>query len=171
MTTISQIILQNKAKHVKQTSQREGLNHEITDEAADQRTRVSTLLKVTITRPIRFLLTEPIVFLFAIYSGFLFGIICMSLPRQRPNRLTLADIFQSSFPLVFGPGGHNFNTGQQGLAFLGLMMGTLIGAALSWFQNTYYLRTVRRMGKGVPEARMWMARWASLLLPISIFCM
>lgn len=37
-------------------------------------------------------------------------------------------------------------------------------------QERYYLRCVAKNdGKGVPEARMWMARGGAILLPISLF--
>lgn len=78
-----------------------------------------------------------------------------------PITKSASDIFQGSFTLVFGMTGHGFNTGGQGLSFLGLVVGTLIGAALNPIQDRYYVRKITTAGKGVPEARMWMARWGS----------
>lgn len=46
-------------------------------------------------------------------------------------------LFNEAFPLVFGPGGHGFNTGEWGLSFLGLFIGPLIGAALHPLQERY----------------------------------
>lgn len=80
------------------------------------------------------------------------------------------DIFQGAFPLVFGPpDGHGWNTGAQGLSFLGFMIDTLLAAAANPIQNKYYVRKLHEAGRGVPEARMWMAIWGSFLFPISLF--
>jgi len=82
----------------------------------------------------------------------------------------LVYIFNEAFPLVFGEGGHGFNGGEQGLTFLGLCIGSIVGALLHPLQERYYLRKVRENdGKGVPEARLWLARFGAFLLPISLF--
>lgn len=79
-------------------------------------------------------------------------------------------LFNEAFPLVFGPTGHGFSTGEWGLTFLGLLIGSLVGALLHPLQERVYLRRVAQNdGKGVPEARMWMARGGAFLLPISLF--
>lgn len=54
--------------------------------------------------------SEPIVFLMDLYAGLLYGVLF---------------IWFESFPLVFG-GIYGFNRGQQGLAFLGIFVGTII---------------------------------------------
>ncbi|KAF2165945.1 hypothetical protein M409DRAFT_66886 [Zasmidium cellare ATCC 36951] len=114
-----------------------------------------SLFVVSLTRPVRFLLTEPITIMAAAYNGFIYGIVYL---------------FNEAIPLVFGPGGHNFNTGEWGLAFLGIAVGTLIAACLFPLQERYYLhRVAENNGKGVPEARMWQARFGAFLLPISLF--
>lgn len=91
----------------------------------------------------------------AIYNGFIYGIVYL---------------FNEAFPLLFGPGGHGFNTGQWGAAFAGLCIGSLLAAMLHPVQERYYLKQVSRNdGKGVPEARMHLARFGTFLLPISLF--
>lgn len=181
-----QIILKNKAKRVRKVLRKEGLNHEIYDETADQRNDLSSLFKITLTRPIRFLFTEPIVIFSSIYNGYLFGIVCkyrcssiipcvrflirVKFLYQSKHADQKPVIFQGSFNQVFGkPSGHDFNIGETGLTFAGLMIGTLVGAALNPIQDLYYRRRLKEAGKGVPEARMWMARWGSFLFPISLF--
>jgi len=52
---------------------------------------------------------------------------------------------------------------------MGLLIGTLVGAALNPIQDRYYKRRLKETGKGCPEARMWMARWGGFLFPISLF--
>lgn len=91
----------------------------------------------------------------AIYNGFIYGIVYL---------------FNEAFPLVFGPDGHGFDTGEWGAAFVGLFIGSVIAAMFHPLQERYYLRQVARNdGKGVPEARMHLARFGTFLLPISLF--
>lgn len=127
----------------------------ITDAHADEKKGLHVLFAITLTRPFRFLFTEPITYYSAIYNGFIYGLVYL---------------FNEAFPLVFGPGGHGFNTGEQGLCFLGLFIGPIIGALLHPLQERYYLKRVRQNdGKGVPEARMWMALAGTFMLPIALF--
>ncbi|GLA09220.1 hypothetical protein AnigIFM60653_011299 [Aspergillus niger] len=152
------IILQRKASRVRKQMQREGLRsaETTTDLHAEDRKGLHQLFAITLTRPFRFLFTEPITTFSAIYNGFLYGLVYL---------------FNEAFPLVFGePNGHGFNVGQQGLCFLGMAIGPIIACALSPLQERYYLRRVaENSGRSVPEARMWMARVGSLLIPISLF--
>lgn len=48
-----------------------------------------------------------------VYNGFIYGIVYL---------------FNEAFPLIFGPGGHNFNTGQWGAVFSGLCVGSIVAA-------------------------------------------
>jgi hypothetical protein len=152
------IILQRKAARVRKQMAQENLASAATtvDFHAHTRKGLHTLFAITLTRPFRFLFTEPITLCSAIYNGFLYGLVYL---------------FNEAFPLVFGPGtGHGFNTGQQGLSFLGMAIGPIIAFCLYPLQERYYLRRVTANGgKGEPEARMWMARWGALLIPISLF--
>ena len=99
--------------------------------------------------------SEPITIGAAAYNGFIYGLVY---------------IFNESFPLVFGSGGHGFNAGESGLVFLGLALGSVVAALMHPFQERYYLRKVAENdGKGVPEARLWLARYGAFLLPVSLF--
>jgi len=151
------IILDKKTKRVRKELKKEGLKASelIEDFNADEKKGLHTLFAITLTRPFRFLFTEPITFFSAIYNGFIYGVVYL---------------FNEAFPLVFGPGGHDFNTGQQGLTFIGLCLGPIIAASFHFLQERYYLRRVAENdGKGVPEARMWMARGGAFLIPLSLF--
>lgn len=168
-------ILDRKTKRLRKLLQSEGLAaaKTIRDAHADEKDGLATLFAVTLTRPFRFLFTEPLVIqrparlsftadphlritmAAAVYNGFIYGIVYL---------------FNEAFPLVFGPGGHNFNTGEWGAAFIGLFIGSLVAAMFHPLQERYYLREVARNdGKGVPEARMHLARFGTFLLPISLF--
>ncbi|OJJ42318.1 hypothetical protein ASPZODRAFT_125656 [Penicilliopsis zonata CBS 506.65] len=150
------IILQRKTRRVRRQMEAEHLRsaESVADVFAEDRKGLHQLFAITLTRPFRFLFTEPITTFSAIYNGFLYGLVYL---------------FNESFPLVFGDG-HGFNGGQQGLAFLGLAIGPLLAFCCYPLQERYYLRRVAQNdGRGVPEARMWMARGGALLIPISLF--
>ena len=155
------IILQRMTKKLRQQMRQEHLAaaESLADANADERKNLHQLFAITLTRPFHFLFTEPITFFAAVYNGFLYGLVYL---------------FNEAFPLVFGPktslGGHNFNIGAQGLAFLGLAIGPIVAFCLYPLQERYYLaRIAANDGKGVPEARMWMARAGALFIPISLF--
>lgn len=126
------------------------------DANEDEKKGLHTLFAITLTRPFRFLFTEPITFFAAAYNGFIYGIVY---------------IFNEAFPLVFGPTGHGFNTGEWGASFAGLAVGSIVAACLHQpLQERYYVKRVAANdGKGVPEARMHLARFGTFLLPISLF--
>lgn len=155
------IILQKKTKRLRKLMKKENLKSadSITDANADERKGLHQLFAITLTRPFHLLFTEPITFLASVYNGFLYGLVYL---------------FNESFPMVFGPktplGGHDFNGGEIGLSFLGLAIGPLIAFCFYPLQERYYLRRVaENNNKGVPEARMWMARLGAVLVPISLF--
>ncbi|KAJ5344043.1 hypothetical protein MYU51_016777 [Penicillium brevicompactum] len=151
-------VLQHKAKRVRRQMKKEHLAsaESTADMHASSRKGLHELFGITLTRPFRFLFSEPITLFSAIYNGFLYGLVYL---------------FNEAIPLVFGaPKGHPFNGGQQGLAFLGMAIGPLIAFCFYPLQERYYLRRVAENdGKGVPEARMWMARGGAILIPISLF--
>ena len=155
------IILQRKTKKLRQQMRRENLAaaESLTDANTDERKGLHQLFAITLTRPFYFLFTELITFFAAVYNSFLYGLVYL---------------FNEAFPLVFGPkislGGHNFNGGEQGLAFLGLASGPIVAFCFYALQERYYLSHVAANdGKGVPEARMWMARAGTVFIPISLF--
>jgi multidrug resistance protein len=151
------IIIQQKASRARKQMHRESLQSASTtaDMHVSDRKGLHQLFSITLTRPFVFLFTEPITTFSAAYNGFLYGLVYL---------------FNEAFPLVFGPEGHGFNTGQQGLAFLGMTIGPIIAFLASPLQERHYLaRVAENNGKAVPEARMWMARFGSLLIPISLF--
>lgn len=152
------IILQKKTRRIRKQMEEENLKsaESTTDSHAGGRKGLHELFGITLTRPFRFLFSEPITTFSAIYNGFLYGLVYL---------------FNEAFPLVFGPGkGHGFNVGAQGLSFLGMAIGPIIAFCAYPLQERYYLRRVAENdGKGVPEARMWMARLGAIFIPVSLF--
>lgn len=149
-------ILDKKTSKLRKQMRKEKLAaaETVRDANADEKKGLRTLFFITLTRPVRFLVTEPITTCSALYNGFLYGLVYL---------------FNESIPLVFMQ--HDFDTGQQGLSFLGLCVGTIAAAAAYPFiQERYYLKQVAANdGKGDPEARMFSARFGAFLIPISLF--
>lgn len=113
------------------------------------------LFKVALLRPFRFLFTEAIIVFAALYNGYLYG---------------LSFLFNDAFGLVFGTGGHGFDTIGVGLSFLGIMVGITLGPLTNLWQERYYQRRIASMGgRNVPEARVQIAKTAAITFPISLF--
>ena len=118
------------------------------------------LLTVTLFRPIRMLFVEPIVAFFSFYVAFNMGVVFG---------------FFDAFPIVFA-GVYHFNSGEDGLTFLGLGVGFCLGVVtfLVVDQFTYqkhYHKSLRegREGAVLPEHRLYSAMIGSIALPISLF--
>ena len=113
------------------------------------------LFKIALLRPFRFLFTEAIIVFAALYNGYLYG---------------LSFLFNDAFSLVFGMGGHDFDVIGVGLSFLGIMVGISLGPLSNFWQERYYQRTIKSNGgRNIPEARVQLAKMASVTLPISLF--
>lgn len=131
---------------------------------------ISSLFKVTLSRPFRFLATEAIIMFAALYNGYLYG---------------LSFLFNDAFNLVFGKMGYGFNTIGVGLCFLGLVVGITLGPIVNILQERHYQKAIRvnaeepevQAGasqgddhfRNIPEARVQMGKLAAILFPISLF--
>lgn len=113
------------------------------------------LFRVALTRPFRFLGTEAIVMFAALYNGYLYG---------------LSFLFNDAFSLVFGTKGHGFDVIGVGLCFLGIVVGITLGPLTNIWQERYYRRRIwAEGGANIPEARVQLAKVASITFPISLF--
>jgi MFS family permease len=113
------------------------------------------LFGTALTRPFRFLATEAIVQFGALYNGYLYG---------------LSFLFNGAFHIIFGPSGYGFDVIGIGLAFLGIVVGISFGLFTNTYQERYYQRQVSHSrGHDVPEARIYLAHLASVVLPMSLF--
>ena len=117
------------------------------------------LFKTALTRPFRFLFTEAIIVFGALYNGYLYG---------------LSFLFNGAFSLVFGMGGHGFNTIGVGLCFLGIVVGISFGPFTNLWQEHYYQRRIAAAGgRNVPEARVQLGKVAAVgkYMPLTNFSM
>ncbi|PYI00164.1 putative bicyclomycin resistance protein [Aspergillus ellipticus CBS 707.79] len=97
------------------------------------------LVIVYLARPLRLLLTEPPVLLITLFLAFIYG---------------LMYLFLTAYPIVFG-GVHGFTPGLSGLAYLGLVLVILCGAAyVISTQPSYHRKLDANHGIIVPEWRL-----------------
>ncbi|KAF2848801.1 MFS multidrug transporter-like protein [Plenodomus tracheiphilus IPT5] len=112
------------------------------------------LFGTALARPFRFLSGEAIVQFGALYNGFLYG---------------LSFLFNGAFHMIFGPSGYGFDTIGVGISFLGIVVGISLGLFTNVFQERHYQRQVAKSGgRDVPEARVYFAKLAALVLPVSL---
>lgn len=89
-----------------------------------------------------------------------------------PAALSCVCSYACVLAIVFEQG-HGFNAGENGLAFLGVGIGTFIGAILAPVQSALYRRHGRKYpapnGDPHPEARMILPMFGSVCLPVGVF--
>ncbi|KAK2462261.1 hypothetical protein APHAL10511_005757 [Amanita phalloides] len=116
----------------------------------DERGSLAKLIFVSCTRPLYLTLTEPIVTAFSLWAGFAWGV---------------AYSFVSVIPLVFEKV-HHFNTGLAGTTFVSMIIGSIFGLLTTFWQDSMYRKNYSKRG---PEARLYAACFASVLLPAGLF--
>lgn len=100
---------------------------------------VSELAGKFLSRPVR-LLATPICFLVALYASFCYGILYMQL---------------GSIPLIFADGGRGWSPVVAVLPFLGILVGSLLGAAVNSYNQLIYNKSYHAAGdRAVPEKRL-----------------
>ncbi|OJJ69763.1 hypothetical protein ASPBRDRAFT_56567 [Aspergillus brasiliensis CBS 101740] len=109
----------------------------------------------SLVRPFVLCFLEPIVFLMNLYIALIYGILY---------------IWFEAFPIVF-EGKHGFNAGQDGLAFLGILVGAVCIALPGYFCWKYYWQSkhVSQDGHLSPEEHLPPACFGAVCLPISLF--
>ncbi|OJD35820.1 benomyl methotrexate resistance protein [Diplodia corticola] len=129
-------ILQRRAKR-QQRLESNGPELHRTETAASRASRAAqgmqALLMNTIGRPVHMLVTEPIIGLFSLYVAFIFA---------------MQYAFFAAFPWVFS-NTYGFSIGAQGLTFLGLGVGCLLGFTIICISNIWFDK---------PRAQRWRER-------------
>jgi MFS family permease len=120
----------------------------------ESRATITTLIKISTTRPLMLLFTEHIVFWFSLWVGFTWGILYLFLN-------TIDQVMVAS---------HGFTTEQVGLAFIGVVVGGLIGFATSPIQDWFYSRAAKKAGGDArPEARLLFSCGGTLMFASGLF--
>ncbi|CAI4213267.1 unnamed protein product [Parascedosporium putredinis] len=110
-------------------------------------------LKVSLVRPWLLLFHEPIVLALTIYMSIVYG--------------TLYLLF-AAYPFVYQHG-RGWSQGMNGLAFLGLMVGLILGVVYNMIDNSRYTRLLAETGRPPPEARLLPMMVGSIVLPVGLF--
>ncbi|KAJ3546705.1 hypothetical protein NM688_g5484 [Phlebia brevispora] len=113
------------------------------------------LAKTTLIRPFILSFHEPIVFFWNIYLALIYAIFY---------------IFIESFRVVFIEH-HHFDLGENGLAFLGIFIGGVVGYIFLVPFAIFYLKPKFANGPQnfIPESRLPMAMVGAFILPASMF--
>lgn len=108
-----------------------------------------------IIRPAKILMFSPVVLLLSIYSAITYGYLYL---------------FVTTFPTVFQQQ-YGFTTGQTGLTYLGLGVGTFSGLVISGktMDPLYRRLTAKNRGESKPEFRLPPLMFSSPLIGISFF--
>lgn len=112
------------------------------------------VVMMSLVKPITLNFQEPIVFLLNLYIALIYGLLY---------------IWFESFPLVF-EGIYGFSLGLQGVAFLGILIGTLVAAGVVFAWNYWYLeKQFDDQGNVEPEKRLMPAMVGCFFVPICLF--
>lgn len=121
--------------------------------ADDERLSFLIMVKVSLFRPMQYLILEPVVLSFSLWIGFLWGIIFISL---------------EAIPIVFAE--YGWNSEQQHMVLLTIAVGGVIGYFANFHQEKLYAAAAKRHGgKPPPEARLYYAAVGAVLVPVGLF--
>ncbi|EEP79877.1 hypothetical protein UREG_04723 [Uncinocarpus reesii 1704] len=150
--TYAPVLLRKRAKTLSRLS---GKVYRSRIEIDQGRVTVGEAFATALSRPWILLFREPIVFLLSLYMAIVYG--------------TLYLLF-GAFPIVYQQV-RGWNEGVGGLAFLGVLVGMLIAAALNIVDNNrrYIPVAQRHHGFAPPEARLPPSMVGGVAIPIGLF--
>ena len=129
----------------------------------------------TLFRPFHMLALEPILVLVTIYISIVYGLLyackCYFLFFLHVLSLTLTEIIPvfEAFPIIFMVK-RGFTISQDGLIFIGVGIGTTIGATISYYTSIHYPELIKKWkGFPPPEHRLFGAMIGSPMLVVGIF--
>ncbi|KAJ5129961.1 uncharacterized protein N7515_006000 [Penicillium bovifimosum] len=133
--TYAPVILVRKAATLRRQTRNWGI-HAKQDEVEVE---LAELLRNNFARPIVMLVTEPILLLVSLYIAFVYGLMYALL---------------GAYPVVF-QGVYGMNMGVGGLAFIGIIIGELLGGVyILMIQSAYRLKLAANDDKPIPEWRL-----------------
>ncbi|KAF8655044.1 hypothetical protein AX16_003280 [Volvariella volvacea WC 439] len=144
--TRSSVILTKRAKKIR----KETGDDRYRAPAEIEHPSLKTMIWVSCTRPLVFLLTEPIVASVSLWIGFDWGVYWCLI---------------QSIPGVFRTL-HNFNSGEIGNVYLTMIVGSVLGYFTNIFQERLYQKNHATRG---PEARLYFSCIAGIMFPASMF--
>ena len=116
---------------------------------------VPRTIALSCLHPIQLLVLEPMCLALCVLSAVLLGILYL---------------FFEAFPLVFA-NNHNFSLQDTGLAFLGILVGMMVGIGTNPYWDAAYRRVQAKYQDSYPppEYRLRPAMLGSVLVPVGIF--
>ncbi|OSS45888.1 hypothetical protein B5807_09639 [Epicoccum nigrum] len=150
--TSSPNILYRRTKRLRKLTGNDKLTCEPEMQSAEMKPK--DVIQMSLLKPITLNFQEPIVFLLNLYIALIYGLLY---------------IWFESFPLVF-EGVYGFSLGLEGVAFLGILVGTLIAVAIlfSWLYF-YQEKQFDENGNIAPEKRLIPAMVGCWCVPICLF--
>lgn len=149
--TYSPVLLGRRAKKL---SKRTGKVYRSKHEEKKE-TKISEVFKTALSRPWVLLFREPIVLLLSIYCAIIYG--------------TLYMLF-GAFPIVYQEI-RGWSAGIGGCAFLGILVGMLLGVPYLLLDNFRYNKKAKKSenGRAAPEDRLPAAMVGSIAIPLGMF--
>ncbi|EPQ57270.1 MFS general substrate transporter [Gloeophyllum trabeum ATCC 11539] len=146
-------ILVKRARRLRKLTGNEKLRTEGEMEQAEMSAREVAMM--TLVRPFVLSVKEPIVFFLNLYIALVYGLLYL---------------WFEAFPIVFVEN-HGFNLGQEGLAFLGIFVGSILSYAGFCIYCYFWLEKQFEQGgmEVVPEKRLPPAFVGGIALPICMF--
>ncbi|PFH45654.1 hypothetical protein AMATHDRAFT_71263 [Amanita thiersii Skay4041] len=150
--TFAPVLLQRKAKKLRKADPVKNKDLYAEHEKLDWTTK--GVLHRTLLRPFQMLFLEPILLLITLYLSIVYGL--------------LYALFQA-FPIIFITR-RNFTISQDGLIFIGVGIGAVLGAITNSAFSRHYPELIKRWrGFPPPEQRLYGAMLGGPLLVVSIF--
>ena len=141
--TCESALLSRKARKLRQSTGDE----RFVAQADAERASLATIVKISLTRPLRLFCTEPILQAFSLWVSFAWCVLYFLL--LSPS-ITFASLYK-------------FNIGEIGLSYIAQIIASFLGIAISLYMNKLYHRDVGKLG---PEARMWAGMVGGVLFPV-----
>ncbi|GME39341.1 MFS multidrug transporter [Neofusicoccum parvum] len=116
---------------------------------------VKAIVQIYLMRSFRMLITEPILLLITIYQAFVYGMVYLMF---------------TAYPIAFREVRH-WTLGISGLAYLGMSVGVLLGAAVVIIhtRTRFFAKVQRNNGTVIPENRLSLMLVGGCLFPIGLF--
>ncbi|KAK5085406.1 GTPase-activating protein [Lithohypha guttulata] len=150
--TSSANILYRRARRLRKLTGNDKLVSEGEIAGADM--KPMDMVRMTLVRPFTLSLFEPICFCLNLYIALVYGLLY---------------VWFESFPIVFIEI-YGFSLGTQGLAFLGILVGTLVTIPpFVWYQHKYIEPKFNDKGELQPEWRLPPSFVGAFAIPICLF--
>ncbi|EMD32362.1 hypothetical protein CERSUDRAFT_108809 [Gelatoporia subvermispora B] len=150
--TYAPVILQRKAQRLRRADPEKNAKVYAEHERADW--SIKGVVHRTLYRPIQMLILEPILVLVTLYLSLMYGV--------------LYALFEA-LPIIF-MGTRGFTEGQAGLIFIGVGIGTTLGAMTTLPLSRHYPQLLKRWrGFPPPEQRLWGAMIGGPCLVVGCF--